>query len=303
MKNQAFTLTIGLVLALLPLCESASFLTKHDKVTHEDKAMPVTKHDKVADGGYKKGSPLFKKQEARKVNGVTPAPPKPKEADVEGLGEIKDPSKMTYEDLHSWDRNKNPFFLSWLGFWYFLDVVIWCVFIGVVFDKCMPGTWKRTDNGHGVWDENGVVKGERDNTPPEFAYTLFSTEHCWGKSTHHAHICFCAICCPMLRLADTWSKKPFPVSGMSFWGALVLIAILSGLSPFTAGLTGTIFLCLCVFFRQKMRKAYGLTAGGSTWCTDCCVWSCCGFCAMAQEARQVEFVAKPGQVSKWDSSR
>jgi hypothetical protein len=42
-----------------------------------DKAMPTVQHDKDANGGYNKGSPLYKKQEARKKQGVEKAAAKP----------------------------------------------------------------------------------------------------------------------------------------------------------------------------------------------------------------------------------
>lgn len=58
--------------------------------TH-DKEMPIVRHDKTAGDGYDKGSPLYKKQEARKEEGIPAAKPADPKGASGGYSEV-----MTY---------------------------------------------------------------------------------------------------------------------------------------------------------------------------------------------------------------
>merc|ERR1719401_638885 len=134
---------------------------------------------------------------------------------------------------------------------------------------------------------------ERANTGEGFAYGIFSTDHCCG---HHAHVCLCSWCCAHIRLADTYSKKPYPLLE-SFWVALLMVCLVEALMYLTLGYLWFIGICVAVYFRQQLRQNYGIQSGGMTYLWDCCFWSFCPCCSIAQEARQVEFVSKLGDVS------
>jgi len=260
-------------LASFSLVDATGFLNPQHAslVAHTvKKEMPITTHSKKAGDGYEKGSPLFAKQEELEKKGKgTPAS---KAAAIEAIGPpgVKAPKMpSTYNPIGA-----TPEEHVYRGLSAFLSYFIVTMLVALIWVKyTSPG---RTDHGY----------DERKNNALGFAYNLFAWDHCFG---HHASVCLCSWCCGPLRLADTYSKNPSPLV-KSFWTALVLIACLIGLSQLTYGFTGVIFLCAVVYFRQGLRKKYGLESGGSTVAVDCLSWIFCPFCSMAQEARQVEFV-------------
>jgi len=265
--------------ALLPLGDAAGFLNPQHAalVAHTiKKDMPVTSHSKTAGDGYKKGSPLYGKQQELEKNGA-PAP-KAEEKGSKTSAALKAPTVPgvpqvatipSWEKVYGGEKDHVSYGLS-----YFCSYFILTMLVALIWIKCtVPG---RTKEGY----------DERKNNALGFAYGMFSFDHCLG---HHGCVCLCSWCCAPLRLADTYSKEPASLV-KSFWAALVMITCLLGLQHLTFGFTGFLFLCVAVYFRQGLRKKYGLEAGGSTYLKDFVSWLCCPFCSMAQEARQVEFV-------------
>jgi len=289
---------LGLILSVVVLGtygDAASFMAPShpsllgQTLTHDQKDMPVTKHSKTAGDGYKKGSPLYAKQEKLEAGGEKVKTVKEPKSDG-GAGSIvptsisitAPPTDKATDHAHWWKMRG-----MWEGhtrqsLMFFANYFIVTIFLALVWVKCTsPG---RTRRGY----------DERPNTAMSFAYGLFSRDHCFA---HHSSICLCSWCCAPLRLADTYAKEPFPLIS-SFWAALILICCLFGLGQLTFGFTHLVFFGLAIYFRQQLRKRYGLEAGGATWCYDCIAWLFCPCCAMAQEARQVEFVKKPNDPVK-----
>lgn len=255
-------------LAVLTLGDAAGFLgPQHASLVAKE--MPITAHSKKAGDGYTKGSPLYDKQQEREKKGV----PAAKEAEKKPAA-LAAPDESTFYKIY----NVTPEEHAYRGLTHFLSYFIITMLMALLWTKAAvvgmgPG---RIPEGY----------DERKNNPLGFAYGLFSLDHCFG---HHANVCFCTWCCMPLRLADTYSKQPAPLV-RTFWTALVVVTCLLGLSQLTLGFTFLIFLCVAVYFRQGLRKKYGLDSGKTTIATDCLTWIFCPFCSMAQEARQVEFV-------------
>lgn len=281
-----------LVLSLAPGADAAGFLApRHASlvgkaVARDEKDMPVAKHDKDAGGDYNEGSPLYEKQEKLKASGDAKDPRAIKGngavLDVDGVKKhvpkVPKSGNADVDDLHSKLFNYQVSTEGHLsrGISAFVSYFLITMLVALIWTRCTsPG---RTRTGY----------DERKNTGKSFAYGLFSLDHCAG---HHSSVCLCSWCCSPLRIADTWAKEPFPLI-KSFWVALIFVASLIGLSNLTFGLTSVLFLCAAIYYRQQLRRQYGMDFGGATCFQDCLVWWCCPCCAMAQEARQVEFVQK-----------
>jgi Cys-rich protein (TIGR01571 family) len=287
MKIQA-NIVISVVLAVAPFGDAANtFLPqKHASLvgeasTHNTKEMPVTEHKKTAGEGYAKGSPLFKKQEARKKDGKT-APPPPPPGAVPGASVPVVPVGGAVPGISApvaAEVQLQAYVLSWKGFTFMLSYVITAFLIALMWKHC--GGWRNLKG----WKERG-------NLPNGFSYGLFSTDHCCSGGDHHVHICLCSWCCQPLRIADTWSKNPQPIV-KNFWVALLIVAALMGLAPWTNNISVLVLILVAVYCRNKMRKDYGIENSTCTTLTeDCLTWWCCTFCAIAQEARQSEFCVK-----------
>jgi len=278
------------VLALAPIADAVGFMAPHktslvsQSIAQENKDMPVTQHSKKAGDDYKKGSPLFEKQEKLKKEGNDKKPAKLESNDAAVTLTVPPADKAT-DPGHWWSMGraypKQKDFVK-NGITYFFSYFILVMLVALIWIKCSYPP------------RSEVSYSERQNNQTGFAYSIFSREHCLG---HHGSVCFCAWCCAPLRLADTYSKKPSPIV-KSFWAALVLIAVLGGLQQLTMGFTGLIMLCMVVFCRQQIRRKYGIERGGTTWCTDFISWIFCPCCTMAQEARQVDFVQPVGSDEK-----
>lgn len=288
---------LGLILPLLvsiPQSYAGNFMAvKHASLVGQvDKDMPETKHNKTAGDGYEKGSPLYNKQQKiDKADKKAAAPEAPAAGktlfSVPYFGSLTlppaDQSSVPFTDQYFKARGGVQGHLK-LGITFFLQYFIFVMLIALVWMKCANG-------------RNRTGYGERENTGKGFAYGLFSTDHCIGPSGHHSNVCIFSWCCSPLRMADTYSKEPFALIG-NFWTALLLVTCLIGLSQLSGGLTSLTLFGLAIYYRQQLRKQYGLDSGGRTWVMDCCSWLWCPCCSMAQEARQVEFVLKPGAPGK-----
>lgn len=277
--------TVLFALALAPTASAAGFLTPRRaslaSLVHDVKEMPKTEHDKEPGGGYNKGSPLYAKQEALKKQGAATPAPKPSTDAI-------DPSTVASgaELKYPWQRPLVPVYT-----WAFVMYCLEFIFTFVLIDLLIALIWRTCDKSYAMESHK-----ERDNNiEGKWAYHLFSTDHCFGghvltlNSGHHMPVCLCSWCCPTIRMADTYSKHPWPII-KSFWVALVIISLLVAMYELTAGVSALVFLCMAVYCRQQIRKKYGLEQGGSTIVLDCLSWICCPCCTIAQEARQVDFV-------------
>ncbi|CAE8639513.1 unnamed protein product [Polarella glacialis] len=103
-------------------------------------------------------------------------------------------------------------------------------------------------------------------------------------------VCFWACCCPALRWADTMDMQGF----LGFWPAMGVWTVLNLLSFAGLGFVWLLAIGGVTYYRQKMRRSFNMEGQGEicSYCGDCCFYSCCTLCAVAQEARHVEFAAK-----------
>jgi Cys-rich protein (TIGR01571 family) len=250
-----------------------------------ERNMPRVAHNKIPGSGYNPGSPLYDKQQQEGTTLYPPARPLPLPAgypyqDRNTIIHVTAPPPDQVANADHWWRVHGGWWGHLTRGWsFFFGLLIDVFLIALIWDKCLKG--------RGV---KGI--GERNNTEYNFAYPLFSLDHCCRMDGHHCNVCFCAWCCPLIRLADTYSKLPSPIIG-GFYVALLLLCCLAGFSQLTFGLTELFLLLLAVHCRQRLRKQYKLLSGNVTYCEDCFIWCFCPFCAIAQEARQVEYVLKP----------
>jgi protein lin-28 len=159
-----------------------------------------------------------------------------------------------------------------------------------------------------IWEELGgnlPPQTERHNNTKDFAYGLFSLDHCFHD---HMWICVCSFFCMHIRAADNLSKssEEFHVPSAiipGFWLALACMLGIQFVTTITGGLGWIFSVTMGVYFRQKIRQMYGLpncTAPVLAW--DILFWCCCPCCTLAQETRQVQFVTgEPVKVSSKSS--
>jgi Cys-rich protein (TIGR01571 family) len=128
-----------------------------------------------------------------------------------------------------------------------------------------------------MWFQHREISKEQD-----FRYGLLD---CLGDS----RVCLCGICCPAIRWADTMSEEK--AGFLDFTSAFLLMLGLGMLvvCPYT-GLMGWLAMVVVgVYFRQRIREKYNLESDTtSSYIEDFMVWCCCCFCALCQEARQVD---------------
>jgi Cys-rich protein (TIGR01571 family) len=171
-----------------------------------------------------------------------------------------------------WD-DSNKRFLSTLIFIgsYMFQVCL----IAILYRECMKrGGKSKLEEGHGEL----------------FNHELFEAKECCGRDLQ---LCFCSWCCTWIRWAETASNDK--VGFLEFYPAVFITALLCAVSFITYGASVLILILVVVLCRAQIRRTYGLRSG--TWhvlCLDCCVWTFCAPCAVAQEARQVELVELGG---------
>lgn len=121
-------------------------------------------------------------------------------------------------------------------------------------------------------------------TPDGFSYSLFG---CFEDK----RICCLSFCLGPIRWADTMDKTN--PSLMRYWTAIAIYVVIMFVSPWAGALGGCVLLALCTVFRQKLRAQLGIKSGTPwTMLEDCCTYTWCSPCAIAQEARQVESINK-----------
>jgi len=128
-----------------------------------------------------------------------------------------------------------------------------------------------------------------------FQFGLFG---CWKAPLLTLFVC----CCFPLRWADTMDKANDQGKFMSYWNAIILWLILEAASLFLMCMTNygsitvdiilIIALAVGVFFRQKLRQKFNARQDARSYAEDILSWWCCPWCAVVQEARQVEYARK-----------
>jgi len=109
-----------------------------------------------------------------------------------------------------------------------------------------------------------------------------------GACGRDCEICFCAFFCLGIRWADTLGQRKLRF-GVSFWLFLGFHVLAHGLSVLTLGISSFAYFVVAVYFRQRIRNAFGLKRGLATVFQDVLTWMCCFPCAVAQEAREVMY--------------
>lgn len=102
-------------------------------------------------------------------------------------------------------------------------------------------------------------------------------------------MCFCFVCCWHARWADTMQLA----GQRRYWVAVLVLTALDSIYPATYGVSLLLLLCFVLYQRRKLRAAYGVDTGGVTVLEDCCIYCHWPFCAIIQEAQQVETRALP----------
>jgi len=102
-------------------------------------------------------------------------------------------------------------------------------------------------------------------------------------------VCFCGLLCPAIRWADTVSEDK---GGFLYFGSAFLLMMGLGmlvLCPLTGACAWLAMTAVGVCYRQKIREKYGLESHSlPSYLEDAFAWCCCAYCALCQEARQVE---------------
>jgi len=270
-----------LILAALEVASGSPSLSVVDvHVPLPEKITTVT-HKKHANGGYKKGSPLYNKQERLEAK-----EPKQKQPLVATLPkQTEAPSAQPYQPYPRFN-----FGISIFTYVYLINFSVYAFFVLVVAY---------------VYEKNvgSIMRKEKLTASPEdlpawtrcgFSFSLFD---CGNVQTDWP-ICLTAYCCPIVLWASTASKttggdhhwSPF----MGYWKAVILLLVLVCLGPFTFGMTLLVILLILLKRRRELRKGvltyYGADMGFRSWMEDICLIFCCnGFqcCQLVQEAREV----------------
>lgn len=127
-----------------------------------------------------------------------------------------------------------------------------------------------------------------DHQKGDFYFGILQFDECCGRDQR---ICVCAWCCLGIRWAETLSREKVKL-GIGFWSLFLFCTVCEAFA--FLGISTVVFVLAAVYFRQKLRAAFGLEHGtGATLASDCFAWCCCAPCAAAQEAREVEYLPVP----------
>eukprot|EP00927_Polykrikos_kofoidii_P029817 TRINITY_DN25713_c0_g1_i1.p1 TRINITY_DN25713_c0_g1~~TRINITY_DN25713_c0_g1_i1.p1 ORF type:complete len:350 (+),score=47.30 TRINITY_DN25713_c0_g1_i1:72-1121(+) len=95
--------------------------------------------------------------------------------------------------------------------------------------------------------------------------------------------------CPVVHWADTLSV----VGITTFWTAFGLFFGISVMNALTTGVVFWIALaCTCAYFRNELRRTFGMRIDAQTIIGDFFIYLCCVPCAITQEARHVKEAAR-----------
>jgi len=173
-------------------------------------------------------------------------------------------------------------FLHNYSFWYMSPgqrkAVMMSTLIYLVFGIVIAFLYKQARTRYATAFEPRPRPGPASLQYPQkdFSSSLFD---CFGDP----NICVVGCCCPFLRWADTTDQKGL----LSYWKAFFIMFSLMLLHVYTAGLTSIVAIMVGVYYRQKLRRKYGIDAGtGGSIFMDVLSWMCCQPCAIIQEARE-----------------
>lgn len=223
-------------------------------------------HKKEANGGYKKGSPLFDKQEGIKKDGVDKQAIKPAQATL-------------IAPQYRYGAGQGTFYHT------LASVSVYAVFVlaaAYILRSRMEVPLRARAKGETPKNHPGFIKCG-------FAYSFFD----FGNLGPDWHICLTAYCCPIVQWARTASSSVTPF--MSYWKAVALFLTMVVLAPFTYGLTGIVILAVVLKRRRDLRKDYkhGHPEKRSMLEDLVLVFCCPSFmcCQLVQEAREVEYTS------------
>lgn len=148
-------------------------------------------------------------------------------------------------------------------------------------------------------------EGDSEAADPKETFETGHFDCCSDEST--LGICVCAFCCPALRWADTADLAGFLPLWSAFglislvgllnclshgalaWGMYQTMLVLYSHTGLAWGLWGFFSSCLMLYYRQHLRRKFGLPFGNCETCTfDFCFIFWCPWCAIAQEALVVK---------------
>lgn len=108
-------------------------------------------------------------------------------------------------------------------------------------------------------------------------------------NSRYLGVTFWSCICPGIRWADTMSKVSIHRFWPGFWllTALYAIGFIPGvLCPICSVFCFAIVVVYCTYHRQLFREKFEFhTVGGASWVSDCCAYTFCMCCSVAQEAR------------------
>jgi len=176
---------------------------------------------------------------------------------------------VTQTEQQYWNEQNNTFYTNLSGMAVY---ILFMLIAGAVYVQVMEKSV-------------GSKVPEHMTREDEFQYGAFEC----GDCDRDWQICLCSWCFEWVRWADTASNPQLQFIG--FWPALAITTLLAAAATITFGATVLVLLLIVVFCRQRIRVAYGLPRGTFMLLAgDCCLWMWCPCCAIAQEARQVEYV-------------
>jgi len=114
-----------------------------------------------------------------------------------------------------------------------------------------------------------------------FAYSLASPERCF---TRDRMMCMLSFCCIGIRWADTMRMSGF----MSFFSALALVLFLMMFGSLTLGAGFLLLVGMAAHYRGRLRAKFNIPMPPNIFWQDVLTYVFCPFCAISQEARQIE---------------
>lgn len=239
--------------------------------------LPKVKHKKEAGGGYKEGSPLYEKQEAMKGVNAQSADDRV-DADEPTFSNLM--QNLTYDITDfaaAVTGNGSPEQEEQAWEWFYGTAISQTAYVVLVLIVAYIYRLRAPE----LRAPGGLESTE------EWAYGLCDCRDL-GED---ARICGLSCCCPAIRWADTISDEK--VARLSFWQGLALVLLLVFLGPFTGEASLCVLLCICVYYRQQLRKVFGHSPfSAQSYFFDFITYCCCSCCAIVQEAREVEKVRR-----------
>jgi hypothetical protein len=238
-------------------------------------------HIKAKNGGYRKGSPLYKKQEridAKK--GKKKQMPRCIGAGCIDAAKETDLDKFYINGVAVALLPKRPdIFTSLTSVSVYAVFVLLAAFLHKRHMVSGPlGARAKVDNDGlalPTWTKCG------------FAFSLCD---CGNFMAQDLPICLTALCCPIVQWASTASRSPSPF--LTYWKAVAILLAMVVLIPFTYGLSGLVTAFLFVRRRRSLRKSYNHSHPETRSMLEdvglvlCCPSFLC--CQLVQEAREVE---------------